>query len=330
MEFPLTLEPAASGKEPVFRRQSAAPAGDEAGQHSATTVVITLRREIVHELRHGGALIERVELEIHVVYRVAVGFPQRKIVALDIIVRVRRDGREGNHVVLLHDRDQTPYALRERLRVGFEVFVVDVDPVEVVALDYVAHRHFHVGVLGFDGGDVGRGEIFGVPENVELPIRGRRGRRDSSSQVRPTQVLSKPKPRTLLALRTPFVVFEDCVLSVESRAELNPKKRVRTKTTPQSQNGRAFSTKNNQGHENGGADNEQLMDGGFGAGIVEVIAVHTQPENEDEYDASVQIPFVVACEEVNVPRNKENVSKLPIIKRTTTIPKPRTSVMKKC
>nr|GLL35525.1 uncharacterized protein LOC109157166 [Ipomoea trifida] len=71
----------------------------------------------------------------------------------------------------------------------------------------------------------------------------------------------------------------------------------------------------NQGHENEGADNEQLMDGGFGAGIAEVIAVHTQPENED--DVNVQIPLVVACEEVNVPRNKEKVSKLPIIKRTT-------------
>nr|GMD06484.1 uncharacterized protein LOC109157166 [Ipomoea batatas] len=71
----------------------------------------------------------------------------------------------------------------------------------------------------------------------------------------------------------------------------------------------------NPGHENEGADNEQLMDGGFGAGIAEVIAVHTQPENED--DVNVQIPLVVACEEVNVPRNKEKVSKLPIIKRTT-------------
>nr|GMD16609.1 uncharacterized protein LOC109157166 [Ipomoea batatas] len=71
----------------------------------------------------------------------------------------------------------------------------------------------------------------------------------------------------------------------------------------------------NPGHENEGAANEQLMDGGFGARIAEVIAVHTQPENED--DVNVQIPLVVACEEVNVPRNKEKVSKLPIIKRTT-------------
>ncbi|XP_019160632.1 PREDICTED: uncharacterized protein LOC109157166 [Ipomoea nil] len=89
---------------------------------------------------------------------------------------------------------------------------------------------------------------------------------------------------------------------------------VRTKTIPQPHNHHASTTEVNQGHENEGADNEQLMDGGFGAGIAEVIAVHTQPENED--DANVQTPLVVACEEVNVPRNKEKVSKLPIIKRT--------------
>ena len=123
-------------EEPIIGSQPTTPITDETHQHLSTFVIRTLRVEVVDELCHTSALVVRIKLKVNVVDEVPVTLPQGQVVALNLVIVERSNGRKLYDPVRFQRLDEPPHALRERFGVRFEVLVVDVDSVQVVLFDY--------------------------------------------------------------------------------------------------------------------------------------------------------------------------------------------------
>lgn len=101
VQLPLTFKPTTRREKPATRRQPPAPVANKTRQHLPTFVILTLSLKIVQELPHRRPLVVCVELKVHVVDHVPVLLPQSHVVALHLVVVERRNGGEGNDVVVL-------------------------------------------------------------------------------------------------------------------------------------------------------------------------------------------------------------------------------------
>lgn len=185
----------------LVRVESSSPFAHETGQDLSPFKIRSLLFVVTLELRDTDVVV-RVELEVDVVDGTPVFLPQSQVMVLDVFIRSY--WCKWDYPAFLEPCYELPDAICKNARTCVEVFVVNVDSVEVVFLDHCRQRRYGIlnpGVCGFrnekgvavsdpvsaqaDGkldvwmsllkrSDSWRSQMVGFPEDAELSVGARR------------------------------------------------------------------------------------------------------------------------------------------------------------